>query len=227
MNLDYYREKVYVEYGKEFKALCDYLLEYNKSVNLTAFTQEKDVFLKHFLDSVVGEKFLDLNSNVVEIGSGGGFPSLPIKIIRKDLKFTLIESTGKKCNYLDNCVDKLGLDGVKVLNMRAEDAGRNNLFREKFDCAVARAVAKMNTLCEYCLPLVKVGGKFIAYKGECGEELAESRKAVELLGGEIEKEEKFDLYEEGKRCIIVIRKISPTPLKYPRGQGKERKCPIK
>lgn len=227
MDLEFYREKVYCEYQNRFKELCDYLLEYNKIVNLTAFTEEKDVFLKHFLDSAVGEKYLPVNARVAEIGSGGGFPSLPLKILRDDLSFTLIESTGKKCTYLNSCVDKFGLRGVQVLNMRAEDAGRDNSLREKFDCAVARAVARMNTLCEYCLPLVKVGGKFIAYKGECEEELEESKKAIKVLGGEIECVEKFDLCEEGKRCLIVIKKVAPTSLKYPRGQGKERKCPIK
>ena len=150
-----------------------------------------------------------------------------MKIIRDDLSFTLIESTGKKCEYLKTVVDKLGLKGVQVLNIRAEDGGKDHNLRESFDVATARAVARLNTLCEYCLPYVKVGGIFIAYKGDSDEEIKESRNAVKILGGEIEKVEKYDLPEDfGKRAVIVIKKVKPTPGKYPRGRGLERKKPL-
>ncbi len=213
------------EYREKFDLLADTLIEYNKMFNLTAITQIEDIFNKHFVDSAVGECFFPHGAFVAEIGSGGGFPSLPLKIVRDDLDFTLIESTGKKCRYLDICVDKLALGGVKVLNIRAEEGGRDAKLREKFDCAVARAVARLNTLAEYCMPYVRKGGRFIAYKGDAEEELKEAERAIKVLGGEVEYCEKFSLCGE-KRTIIVIRKVAPTPQKYPRGQGKERKEPI-
>ncbi|MDE7453323.1 MAG: 16S rRNA (guanine(527)-N(7))-methyltransferase RsmG, partial [Clostridia bacterium] len=183
--------------------------------------------IKHFLDSVAGEGLFPQNSKVVEIGSGGGFPSIPLKIIRDDLDFTLIESTGKKCAYLNEVVDKLNLNCVQVLNIRAEDGARDKNLREKFDIACARAVARLNTLCEYCLPYVKVGGSFIAYKGEVETETEEAANAIKVLGGKIDKIISFDLPEDGgRRNIIKITKIKPTPQNYPRGQGRERKNPL-
>ena len=225
MNIEYYRQAVFGQFKEKFEKLYQMLENGNKMYNLTAITQKNDVFNKHFLDSCTGESFFPVGAKVVEIGSGGGFPSLPLKIIRDDLDFTLIESTQKKCKYLDICVDKLALNGVKVLNIRAEDGAKDKNLREKFDCCVARAVARMNTLSEYCLPYVRVGGRFIAYKGDADEELKEADKAIKVLGGETECVEKFTLCGE-KRTIIVVRKVAPTPLKYPRGLGKERKDPI-
>lgn len=213
-------------YGEEFEKLYTLLTEYNKSVNLTSITEKKEVYLKHFLDSVAGEKYLVRGAEVAEIGSGGGFPSLPLKIVRKDLRFTLVESTGKKCNYLRTCVDKLALDGVKVENMRAEDGGRDQKFREKFDAAVARAVAPLNTLCEYCLPYVKRGGVFVAYKGDCGDELKQSERAICLLGGRTKEVETYTLPNGDQRSLVVVEKVKETPLLYPRGHGKERKSPL-
>ena len=203
------------------------LIEHNKMYNLTTVTEQNEVYIKHFLDSVVGEKWFFKGANVIEIGSGGGFPSIPLKILRDDLKFTLVESTQKKCNHLQQTVDKLGLNGVKVLNIRAEDGGKDKVLREKFDCACARAVARLNTLCEYCLPFVKKWGRFIAYKGDCAEEISEAKKAILVLGGEIEKVEEFELPNgAGKRSLVVIKKVKNTPAIYPRGNGKERKRPI-
>ncbi len=225
MDVNFYRDKIEREYKEKFELLCSTLQEYNKMFNLTSITQKENIFNKHFLDSCTGESFFPVGAKVVEIGSGGGFPSLPLKIIRGDLDFTLVESTLKKCRYLDICVDKLALDRVKVLNIRAEDGAKDKNMREKFDCCVARAVARMNTLCEYCLPYVKIGGRFIAYKGDAEEELEEAKRAIKVLGGEVEKVEKFELNGE-KRTIIVVRKVSPTPPNYPRGLGKERKSPI-
>ncbi len=221
-----YRNKINGEYREKFELFRETLLEYNNKFNLTAITDEKGVYVKHFLDSVVGESFFKEGAYVAEIGSGGGFPSVPLKILREDLRFVLIESTAKKCGYLQAVVDKLGLKDVRVENLRAEDAGKDKFFREKFDVCVARAVARMNTLAEYCMPLVKVGGRFIAYKGDCEEELKEAENAVKLLGGESERVESYTLSEGEKRTLVIIKKVKPTPLKYPRGQGKERKCPI-
>lgn len=214
------------EHSEKFSLFSDLLKEHNKMYNLTSICDDEGIYFKHFLDSIVGEEYFMKGACVAEIGSGGGFPSVPLKIIRDDLKFTLVESTGKKCNYLNTVVDKLGLKGVQVVNMRAEDGARNKIYREKFDVCCARAVARLNTLSEYCLPYVKVGGKFIAYKGDCDGEIDEAANAVKALGGEIEDVIRYDLENCGKRTIIIVKKVCATPPKYPRGQGKERKDPL-
>lgn len=214
-------------FNKKFALFKDLLAEYNAKYNLTSITGEKEVYIKHFSDSILPKDNFPQGAKVVEIGSGGGFPSIPLKIVREDLNFTLIESTGKKCEFLKAAVENLGLHGVQVLNIRAEEGARDKALREKFDVATARAVARLNTLCEYCLPFVKVGGRFIAYKGECEEELEESLKAVGILGGKVEKVIGYELPENcGKRTVIVIKKVSATPEKYPRGRGLERKKPL-
>ena len=211
----------------KFDEFYSLLTEANKSFNLTAVCERNEVKIKHFLDSVLPADEFFKGADVAEIGSGGGFPSVPLKIVRPDLKFTLIESTGKKCGYLKEVVDKLGLDGVQVVNIRAEDGARDNTLREKFDISTARAVARLNTLCEYCLPYVKVGGLFIAYKGEAAEEIKEAENAIKILGGELIKTVNYELPEGmGKRCAVVIKKVRQTPVKYPRGQGRERKNPL-
>ena len=165
-------------YYNKFETFKNLLKEYNSRYNLTAVRDDEGIYFKHFLDSVAGEELFERDAKVVEIGSGAGFPSLPLKIIRDDLSFTLIESTGKKCDFLKAAVNELGLGGVEVKNIRAEEGAKDPEFREKFDICCARAVAALNTLSEYCLPYVKVGGKFIAYKGECGEELRAAEWAI-------------------------------------------------
>lgn len=210
----------------KFALFAELLKEHNKMYNLTSICDDEGIYFKHFLDSIVGEEYFIKGASVAEIGSGGGFPSIPLKIIRDDLRFTLVESTGKKCNYLHNVVDKLNLKGVQVVNMRAEDGGQSKLYREKFDICCARAVARLNTLLEYCLPYVKVGGRFIAYKGDCEEELTEAANAIKVLGGEIENVVRYELENCGKRTLVIVKKISATPIKYPRGNGKERKNPL-
>lgn len=216
----------YEDFSSGFEKFRLILAEYNKKYNLTAITDEKEVFFKHFYDSIKPEKIFFKGANVVEIGSGGGFPSVPLKIIRDDLSFTLIESTGKKCEYLKAVVEKMGFQGVQVLNIRAEEGARCGDLREKFDIATARAVAKLNTLCEYCLPYVKEGGRFVAYKTS-DDEIKESLNAIKILGGEIETKECYELPEGmGNRCAIVIKKVKKTPEKYPRGRGLERKKPL-
>lgn len=204
----------------------DLLIFYNEKFNLTSIKEDNEIFIKHFYDSIYGGKFFKRNKTVAEIGSGGGFPSIPLMITRSDLRFTLIESTGKKCEYLKTVIKELNLNG-EVLCLRAEEAGKNAAYREKFDYVTARAVARMNTLCEYCIPLIKKGGAFIAYKGDGEEELIEAKNAVNVLGGKIIKTEKYELPQNmGKRNIFVIEKISSTPEKYPRGNGKERSKPL-
>lgn len=208
---------------ERFYGLVD---EYNKKVNLTSITGRGEFFIKHIWDSLAGQKYYPQGANVAEVGSGGGFPSLPLKICRPDLHFTLIESVGKKCVFLERACEELGLSGVKVLNMRAEDAGRGAL-REKFSVCCARAVARLNTLLEYCAPLVETGGIFIAYKGDAAEEIEEASHAAAILGMELISEERYSLPQDmGARTLAVYKKIRPTPAKYPRGQGKERKNPL-
>lgn len=211
---------------EKFGIFKELLKEHNKMYNLTSVCDDEGIYFKHFLDSVAGEEYFDMGASVAEIGSGGGFPSIPLKIVREDLKFTLVESTGKKCNFLDTVVDKLGLSGVNVENMRAEEGAKSDKFREKYDICCARAVAALNILAEYCLPYVKVGGKFIAYKGDCSAEIENAANAVKVLGGKIENVVRYELPHCGKRTLVIIKKIFATPPKYPRGNGKERKNPL-
>lgn len=220
-------DRINGEWKEQLSLFYKLLAETNKITNLTSITEEKEVFIKHFLDSLLGVFAFKKGADVIEIGSGGGFPSIPLKIARPDLTFTLVESTGKKCDFLRSAVDKLELRGVKILNIRAEEGGKDKNLREKFDVACARAVARLNTLCEYCLPFVKVGGAFVAYKGDAAEEIEEAENAIKILGGRIKNVSVFELPDgAGKRNIIEIEKIKPTPSLYPRGNGKERKKPL-
>ena len=207
---------------KEFENL---LIEWNKKFNLTSITSPEDIEIKHFEDCLMGDKLFPLNKKVVEVGSGGGFPSIPLMIKREDLEFCLIESTGKKCEFLTKVVDKLKLN-AKIINKRAEDVGKSEL-RESFDIVTARAVASLNVLCEYCLPLIKVGGLFIAYKSVNDEELKNAEKAIKMLGGEVIESYNYSLSKGlGERVIYVIEKVFKTPSIYPRGNGKERSKPL-
>ena len=167
------------------------------------------------------------DAEVIEIGSGGGFPSIPNKILRNDLKFTLVEATGKKCEFLNTVVKELGLKGVTVLNSRAEELGKDRKYREKYDYAIARAVAGMNVLSELCLPLVRISGKFVAFKGNAEEELNAAKSAIKTLGGKVKKVYSFDLpFDAGKREIIEVEKVFSTDIKYPRQYAKIKKSPL-
>ena len=175
------------EKKEEFELYRALLLEYNQRYNLTTILEEKDMYLKHFLDSAAGVELFKKGGCVAEIGSGAGFPSIPLKILRGDLSFDLYESVGKKCEFLQAVVDKFQFKGMNIYNIRAEDGARDKNFREKYDHATARAVARMNTLTEYCLPFVKVGGSFIAYKSGDVTEIEEAESAYKTLGGKLEK----------------------------------------
>lgn len=208
-----------------FITFYDLLKEWNEKFNLTNITEENEVEIKHFYDSLEGCEFFPYKSNVIEIGSGGGFPSIPVMIKRNDLKFTLVEATGKKCLFLKEVIKVLGLN-AEVLNKRAEEAGKDDALREKFDAVTARAVAKLNTLSEYCIPFIKKGGIFIAYKGN-GEKAEEGNNAINILGCRYKETKNYFLpLNEGERNIFVFEKIKNTPLKYPRGNGKERNKPL-
>ena len=221
------KEKNLISNEKQEEKLFNFLnllKEWNNKFNLTSIKEEKDIEIKHFEDCLNGAFLFPKNASVVEIGSGGGFPSIPLMIIREDLKFTLVESVGKKCEFLKFVIDKLSLNAV-VLNKRAEDVGKSEL-RESFDVVTARAVASLNTLCEYTLPLIKKGGLFIAYKSVNNEKLG-ARRAIEILGGKNKEEYRYSLSNNlGERVIFVIEKIKNTPPQYPRGNGKERSKPL-
>ena len=222
-----YEQKILGEYKEKFSLFRALILEYNKRYNLTTILEEKDMYFKHFLDSIAGAELFKKEGSVAEIGSGAGFPSIPLKIVREDLRLDLFESVGKKCEFLQAVVDKLGFQGVHIYNIRAEDAARDERFRERYDHATARAVARMNTLSEYCLPFVKVGGSFIAYKSGDVSEIEEAQSAYKILGGRCTKVIPYSLPENyGERVLAVIEKNKTTPMKYPRGQGKERKNPL-
>ncbi len=207
-----------------FRKYYDLLIEYNQKFNITAITDKEEVINKHFIDSVLGVDKVCGNL-LIDVGSGGGFPAIPIKIMRDDISLTLVEATGKKCQFLNAVIDGLKLENVTVLNMRAEDLGKDLKYREAFDCCTARAVARLNSLCEYCMPLVKVGGTFLAYKGDADEEVKEAQNAIKILGGSLSEHFRYEL-ENAQRALISIKKIKNTDKKYPRGNGKERKNPL-
>lgn len=216
-----------IETNEKFETYKNALIEKNKVCNLTAITDDEEVKIKHFYDSLVGEKFIKSYSHTVEIGSGGGFPSVPLKIFRDDIDFTLIETTGKKCTFLNEVKTLLNFQNFEVLNVRCEDLAKKEEYREKFDVCVARAVATLRTLCEYMLPFVKLGGIMIAYKGDADEEIESAKNALGILGGKIKEVYKYSLPNNmGERSIVIIEKVEKCPPKYPRGQGKERSKPL-
>ncbi len=219
-----YGIKVNDEQLEKFESYYKLLVEYNKKVNLTAITEKEEVYIKHFIDS--GKVVDKLDSyTLLDVGSGGGFPAIPIKILKDDIKVTMLEATGKKCDFLSYVIKELKLENIEVINGRAEELAKLEKYREKFDICTARAVARLNVLCEYCMPFVKVGGKFISLKGDAEEELVEAQNAIKILGGIVDNVDNF-LLEDAKRTIIEIKKDLATPPKYPRGQGKERKKPL-
>lgn len=214
------------ETGKKFSAFYALLSEYNQKINLTRITGREECDVKHFYDSLLGEKYFPQGAECLEVGSGGGFPSIPLMIWRPDLSFVLVESVGKKCAFLERAVSELGLN-ARVVNGRAEELAKDARYREKFGVCCARAVARLNTLSEYCIPFVKAGGAFVAYKGDAAEEIAEAENAFRILGAKLQSAERFDLPEgAGERTIVVAGKVKQTPAAYPRGRGKERSKPL-
>ena len=205
------------------------LIEDNGKFNLTSVTAFNEVAYKHFIDSIFCKDIFGKDKTVAEIGSGAGFPSIPLAIERPDLKFTLIESNNKKCNFLKEVKDMLCLNNVTVICDRAENVGKDKNYRETFDYAIARAVAPIRTLVEYAVPLIDLNGRCVFWKGDnFGEELKDATNAIKILKADIKEEEQrsYDLGEYGKRALIVISKNAATPARYPRGLGKERKCPL-
>ena len=201
--------------------LCRYselLIEWNEKINLTALTAPEDIALKHFADSLLLLRYIDIEkgARVIDVGTGAGFPGVVLKIARPDISLTLLDSLNKRLTFLDIVCSELGLSGVELIHSRAEDGSRTKL-RDSFDIAVSRAVASLNTLCEYDMPYVKVGGRFIAMKGKgADEELDSAQNSITTLGGEMQTKHDFILGEAGERSIIEIKKIAPTPDAYPR-----------
>ena len=209
---------------EEFKNL---LLFYNKSFNLTSITDTREFIIKHIADSLAGAHIFKENTRVCEVGSGGGFPSIPIKIVRQDLNFTLIESIGKKCKFLQEAIAHLGLKNIRIINDRAENIAKDTAHREKYGGVCARAVAKLNTLAEYCAPFLKIGGLFAAYKTYNERELSGSKNAQKVLGIKLKEIYNYELPEGyGQRSILIFEKTTNTPQIYPRGRGRERSAPL-
>lgn len=205
------------------------LLEWNEKINLTAITEQDDVILKHFIDSMTSLKYLEESKTIIDVGTGAGFPGIPIAIVDKEKKVTLVDSLNKRIKFLDDVKEKIDLKNVVTIHSRAEDIGKDAKHREKYDVAISRAVANLATLAEYLLPLVTIGGKCICMKGaNIEEEIENSKIAIKKLGGKIEKVEEFYLPDSDmKRNIIVIRKINKTDQKYPRKAGIPSKEPLK
>ena len=211
-----------------FETLSGLLVEQNKTMNLTAITDPDGIAVKHFADSisVLTAAEIPQGSRVLDVGTGAGFPALPLLIMRPDIDLTMIDSTAKKLKYVENTVNELGLIAT-TLHTRAEEAGQNKEYRESFDFVVSRAVAALNVLCEYCLPFVKKNGLFIAMKGaKAQEEIDAARSAIKLLGGKIIAEKSFSLSDGGERTLVVIKKISQIPPKYPRPSAQIAKKPL-
>ena len=214
------------EMYRKFDTYAELLVGWNKKINLTAITDAAGITEKHFLDSIAVFKsdIIPLNSSVIDVGTGAGFPGIPMKIYRNDLKVTLLDSLNKRINFLSDVSNTLSLD-LNCIHSRAEDGAKKAELREKFDVATARAVAPLPILCEYCLPYVKLGGRFIALKGP-NEEAKNSFTAYRTLGAEIEDVREYELPCGDKRQIIIYNKIKETPSKYPRKPSQIDKNPL-
>lgn len=212
-----------------FERYAELLVEWNQKMNLTAITEPEEIAVKHFVDSLMLLKYIDLpeNGSLIDVGTGAGFPGIPIKIFSPSVQVTLLDALNKRINFLDAVSKELGQEN-RCLHLRAEEGGRKPELREQFDVATARAVASMTALAEYCLPYVKVGGVFAALKGfEIESELEEAKPAIKLLGGKVERVEQYTLAGELKRSVVVIKKISQCSTKYPRNSAKIVKNPLK
>lgn len=206
-----------------YDTYLSYLLEVNSHTNLTTITDPKEVEVKHFKDSLTVLNYISENAKVLDIGSGAGFPGIPLRI-EKNFDLTLVDSVNKKVVFMNEVIEKLSLENTRAIHTRAEDYAKDN--RESFDIVVSRAVANMATLSELCLPFVKVGGIFIAMKGpKVDEELKEAENAIEILGGQVINIDRFTL-EDNERANVIVKKIHPTKKKYPRGKNLPKKNPL-
>ena len=238
-NKDFFKEllsqaqKIEIELNEEqidiFYRYKQLLIEWNKKMNLTAITETKDIILKHFIDSLTIMKYIKENQKVIDVGTGAGFPGLPLKIANPTLNIVLIDSLNKRINFLNEVINQNNLKNIKAIHNRIEQTAREEQYREGFDIVTSRAVANLAVLAEYMLPFAKIGGKCICMKGsEIEEELENSKNAIKLLGGKIIKIDSFELPQDNiKRNIIIIEKEKNTPNKYPRKPGTPSKEPLK
>ena len=225
-----YIDKFNIDSSKKekFDKYLELLQEWNNKINLTAITDKDGIELKHFYDSLTISEYIKPNSSLIDVGTGAGFPGIPLKIKDESIKLTLLDSLNKRLLFLEEVEKELKLENVENVHGRAEDIGQEKNFREKFDYATSRAVARLSVLVEYLLPFVKLGGYCICMKGpNIEEELKDAEKAIKVLGGEIEKIDNFKLEnDENERNIIIIKKIKNTPKQYPRKAGIPTKEPI-
>lgn len=225
LNLDIDKGKL-----EKFKKYKNLLKEWNEKINITAIKEDKEIDIKHFLDSLTIFKTGKITGGkrIIDIGTGGGFPGVPIKIVEEDVEIVLLDSLNKRLKFLNEVIKELELKDIKTVHERAEDLGNNKEYREMFDIAVSRAVASLNMLSEYCLPLVKINGYFISMKGtESEEEIKQAEKAIKALGGKLE--DKIDVrvpHSDIVHSLLVIKKVNHTPTKYPRQSGKIKKNPL-
>ena len=214
----------------QFRDYYELLLEWNKKMNLTVITELNEVIQKHFLDSAALGKYCRLNQHLslADVGSGAGFPGIPLKILFPELEVILMDSVGKRVTFMKEVISQLGLQKIEAVHGRAEDLARAGEYREKFDFCVSRAVADLSSLVEYCLPFVKIDGLFVAYKSaNVEEEIERAGKAIQLLGGRLDKKEEFQIPNSSyRRTFLFIQKIHQTKNKYPRKAGTPTKMPL-
>ena len=218
-----------VEQLERFFTYMELLIEWNEKMNLTAIIKPEEIILKHFIDSITILKQIKDGETLVDVGTGAGFPGIPLSIMNSTLKITLVDSLNKRLIFLQEVINQLNLENVEIVHARAEEFGQNKKYREKFDIATSRAVANLSTLSEYLIPLVKIDGKVISMKASAAqEEINEAKNAIKILGGKIEKIDEFNLPQSDiGRTVIVMKKEKETPSKYPRKPGIPSKEPIK
>lgn len=212
---------------QQFNIYCRLLIEWNNKMNLTAIKEPDEIAIKHFVDSCTVAHYVKIkeNAKIIDIGTGAGFPGIPLKILRNDIHLTLLDSLNKRITFLNEVANQLGFT-AKAIHGRAEDFGRNNDYREKFDLAVSRAVAPLNVLSEYSIPFVRKGGKFISMKGpNVQEEIEQSKKAIKILGGKFNNIVQFNV-GDNSRSIVIVEKLNNTPYTYPRHGSKISKKPL-
>ena len=230
--MKFYGEQIDITFEKsqieQFYKYMNLLIEWNEKINLTAIIEPEEIILKHFIDSLTICKYIENNAILADVGTGAGFPGIPLKIYRPDIKITLVDSLNKRINFLNEVINNLELKNIVTIHSRVEDFGKNKNYREKYDYVTARAVANLNTLSEYLVPIVKVNGKAICMKGnDVQDEVDNAKHAIKILGGTVEKVDYFKLPNSDiSRNIIVVKKVNNTPARFPRKAGMPSKEPL-